>query len=42
MNEIINQLEYYEYYTDKFEVEIEQNQIKDFKQEVIKIIENNN
>ena len=42
MNEIINQLEYYEYDTDKFEVEIEQNQIKDFKQEVMKIIKNNN
>ena len=42
MNEIVHQLEYYEYYTDKFEVEIEQNQIKDIKQEVIKIIKKNN
>ena len=42
MNEIVNQLEYYEYYTNKFEIEIEQNQIKYFKQKVIKIIEKNN
>jgi len=42
MNEIVNQFEYYEYYTNKFEIEIEQNQIKDVKQEIIKIIEKNN
>ena len=42
MNKIVNQLEYCKYETNKFEIEIEQNQIKDVKQKVMKIIEKNN